>query len=67
MESKDYNLIALMSQASFRWLLAPTHTLAQSLHEEDQITLIDFARVSKLLFRLSPSHNSFTNSPMNLA
>jgi hypothetical protein len=30
-----------MSQTSFRWPLAPTHTLAQSLYEEDQILLID--------------------------
>ena len=34
MEIEDYNLIALMSQASFRWILVPTHTLAQSLYEE---------------------------------
>jgi preprotein translocase subunit SecE len=62
-----FHFLTRLLQASFRWLLAPTHTLARSLYEEGPISLDRLARASKLLFKLGPSHNSFTNSPMNLA
>jgi hypothetical protein len=38
-ESRRYNQIALISQASFRWSFVPTHTLAPHLHEEDPLWL----------------------------